>query len=182
MELIARPRVRTATIAAAALLLAPVVTTSAPNAGTTHTPALRPVATTLTLRQREDHFAERVLVLVNRRRQHHHLRAVHLNSCVYGFSEDWARNLARRNAFEHSNLDRLLSRCDAPYASENIARIPAGITPRALVRLWMRSPEHRHNILSKRPTATGVGVRWDADEGVWLAVQNFARKPGSYPH
>ena len=184
MVLIARPFVRTATFAAAALLLAPlgspsVIRSTTPPATT----ALRAVAaSTLTMRQQEDRFAERVVTLVNQRRERHHLRRVRLNACVRGFAEGWAGNLVRRNAFEHSNLNRLIDRCDTPYASENIAKVPPDISPRALVRLWMRSPDHRHNILSRHPTATGVGIRWDADEDAWVAVQNFARRPGSYPN
>lgn len=68
-------------------------------------------------------------------------------------------------------------RCATRYGAENIAAVPAPVGPRALVRLWMRSPEHRRNILGSRPTASGVGVRWDADERLWLAVQDFARRP-----
>jgi uncharacterized protein YkwD len=58
-----------------------------------------------------------------------------------------------------------------------MAELPAGMPPRAVVRLWMGSPAHRHNILSARPTATGVGVRWDPDQRLWVVVQNFARRP-----
>jgi uncharacterized protein YkwD len=175
-------------LAAAALLLVPVAaptgepstTTNDEPSTTTNTASLQPAAaTTMTMRQREDHFADRVLALVNRRRAQHHLRQVGINACVRGFSDDWAASLARRNAFEHSDLRRLLSRCSASYVSENIGRIPPTMSPRDLVRLWMQSRAHRHNILSPYPTASGIAVRYDADEGAWLAVQNFARRPGS---
>ncbi|MGZ4443043.1 MAG: CAP domain-containing protein [Nocardioidaceae bacterium] len=133
-----------------------------------------------TLLAREAHFADRVLVLVNRKRVAHGLGRVRSNRCVNGFASGWASHLARRNLFEHSNLQTLIRRCEAPYVSENIAEVGPDVTPRHLVSLWMHSPEHRANILSKRPTATGVGIRWDDDQQMWLAVQNFARKPGSY--
>jgi len=166
-------------LAATALLLAPVA--SMPGRTLTLTaPDLHPAAATLlTMRQREDHFAERVLVLVNQRRAAHHLRQVGSNPCVRSYADDWAASLARRNAFEHSDLPSLLSRCSASYVSENIGRLPPSMSPRDLVRLWMQSPPHRHNILSPYPTTSGIAVRYDADERAWLAVQNFARHLGS---
>lgn len=143
------------------------------------TAAVRPVAATsaLSVAARQDRVAERILALVNKRREHHGLRPVRAQRCVNGFSSAWVDSLARRDVLEHSNLDRLLNRCDAPYASENLAEVPAGYGPRQIVRLWMHSAAHRHNILSPRPTASGVGVRWDPDQALWVVVQNFARRP-----
>lgn len=145
------------------------------------TATLRPVAasTALSVAAHEDRVAERILLLVNRRREHHGLRPVRAQRCVNGFSSDWVDSLTRRDVLEHSNLDRLLNRCDAPYASENLAEVPPGYGPRRIVRLWMHSAAHRHNILSPRPTASGVGVRWDPDQAMWVVVQNFARRPRS---
>ncbi len=179
MALISRCRVRLAAVAATAFVAAPMLVASPTTTGAAPPePVLRPAAmTSLALAQREDRFAARILTLVNRKREHHHLRKVRAQTCVSGFSDHWAGRLARRNVLVHSNLDRLLSSCSAAYASENLAEIPPGYTPRAVVRLWMHSPAHRHNILSRRPTASGVGVRWDPDQGVWLVVQNFARHP-----
>jgi uncharacterized protein YkwD len=169
----ARPRMRGLVSLTAVLLLAPATASTLFTSTTTVAPAAY-VSTSVATQ--EAHFSERVLTIVNNRRANHGLRKVRLNACVDGFSYDWASSLARRNAFEHSNLYRLLDRCDAVYASENIAKIPPGITPRGLVRLWMRSPDHRHNILSTQPRISGVAVRWDPDEQAWLAVQNFARR------
>jgi uncharacterized protein YkwD len=179
MALFTRACARGVALVAAALLLAPVASTPGERATTTHAADLRPTAATVVSPQREDHFAERVLVLVNQRRAARHLRELKPSPCVRGWSDDWAASLARRNVFEHSDLQTLLSRCSASYVSENIGRIPPSMTPRGLVRLWMQSPAHRHNILSRYPTASGIAVRYDADERAWLAVQNFARRPGS---
>jgi hypothetical protein len=33
--------------------------------------------------------------------------------------------------------------------------------------------------LSKKVTAGGLCIRWDGNRHVWIAVQNFARRPGS---
>ena len=91
----------------------------------------------------------------------------------------WAGYLVGNDLYQHSDLQHLLYRCDSPYVEENIAQLDKGATPRLLVRLWMHSPEHRANILNTSVTAGGLCIRWDADRHVWIAVQNFAKRPGS---
>lgn len=172
MVTLARARVRGFAPLAAALVLATAMGSNVADTATVSPASYR----TSSIADQEDQFSAEVLKIVNNKRAQHGLRKVSRNACVNGFSEDWADSLARRNAFEHSNLYRLLDRCDAVYASENIAKIPTGISPRHLVRLWMNSPDHRHNILSPKPRVSGVAVRWDSDEQVWIAVQNFARR------
>ncbi len=161
------------------LLAAGALAAGAPVAGPSPQLVVRPVAATsaMSVAVRQDRLAERILAVVNRRRESHGLRPVRNQRCVSGFSSDWVDSLARRDVLEHSNLRRLLNRCDAPYASENLAEVPPGYGARAIVRLWMHSTAHRHNILSPHPTASGVGVRWDPDQGLWVIVQNFARHP-----
>jgi uncharacterized protein YkwD len=180
MALFTRACARGVVLVAGALLLAPVASTPGQRPTSTRAADLRPAAATVvTMRQREDRFAERLLVLVNQRRAARHLHELNLDPCVGRWSDDWAASLVRRNAFEHSDLQSLLARCSASYVSENLGRVPPSMSPRDLVRLWMQSSPHRHNILSPYPTASGIAVRYDADEGAWLAVQNFARRPRS---
>lgn len=141
-------------------------------------PALR-LARAAAMTQAEEDFTVRVFRIVNRRRVHHGLHRVRWNTCVNGFSDHWAGYLVGNDLYQHSDLERLLYRCDSPYVEENIAQLDKGATPRLLVRLWMHSPEHRANILSKKVTAGGLCIRWDGNRHVWIAVQNFARRPGS---
>ena len=141
-------------------------------------PALR-LAGAAAMTQAEEDFTVRVFRIVNRRRVHHDLHRVRWNTCVNGFSDRWAGYLVGNDLYQHSDLERLLYRCDSPYVEENIAQLDKGATPRLLVRLWMHSPEHRANILSKKVTAGGLCIRWDGNRHVWIAVQNFARRPGS---
>lgn len=129
--------------------------------------------------QAEEDFTASVFRIVNRRRHQHGLRRVRWNRCVTGFSDQWASYLVGHDLYEHSDLSNLLSRCASPYVEENIAQLSTGATPRLLVKLWMHSPEHRKNILNKAVTAGGLSVRWDADRKLWIAVQNFAERPGS---
>jgi uncharacterized protein YkwD len=165
-----------ATAALAALLLVPAGASAGAGSANAGRPAFRPAAMAVTRTQQEDRFAARVLALVNNRRRAHGLRPLRVDGCVHGFAGTWAQALARRNELVHSDLNRLMLRCRSSYGAENIAELPPGYTPAALVRLWMHSPAHRHNILSARPTTTGVGVRWDTDRQAWLAVQDFARR------
>jgi len=171
-------------LAVAALLVsAPVGTsTTARRPGTsqpvtTH-PALR-LAGAAAMTQAEEDFTVRVFRIVNRKRTHHGLHRVRWNTCVNGFSDHWADFLVGNDLYQHSDLQRLLYRCDSPYVEENIAKLDKGATPRLLVRLWMHSPEHRANILSTKVTAGGLCIRWDTNRHVWIAVQNFAKRPGS---
>lgn len=141
-------------------------------------PALR-LAGAEAMTQAEEDFTVRVFRIINRRRVHHGLHRVRWNTCVNGFSDHWAGYLVGNDLYQHSDLQRLLYRCSSPYVEENIAKLDKGATPRLLVRLWMHSPEHRANILNTSVTAGGLCIRWDADRHVWIAVQNFAKRPGS---
>lgn len=169
------------TLPLAALGAAGMTVATTPSAAPTMstTVPVRTVAATsaLSVAARQDRVAERILLLVNQRRESHGLRPVHAQRCVNGFSAAWVDSLTRRDVLEHSNLQRLINRCDTRYASENLAEVPPGYGPRRIVQLWMHSAAHRHNILSPRPTASGVGVRWDPDQAMWVVVQNFARRP-----
>ena len=123
-----------------------------------------------------DRYNERLVKLVNRRRANHGLSRVRATGCANTHARAWSGHLTRADRFEHSNLGRLLDGCDANYASENIAMLNDGARPVDLVRMWMDSPGHRANILSRKARLTGVSVRWDDNQCAWVAVQNFVRK------
>jgi uncharacterized protein YkwD len=171
-------------LAVAALLLSVPAGTSmtARRPGTSQPTTAQPVlrlAGSAAMTQAEEDFTVRVFRIVNRKRTHHGLHRVRWNTCVNGFSDHWADFLVGNDLYQHSDLQRLLYRCDSPYVEENIAKLDKGATPRLLVRLWMHSPEHRANILSTKVTAGGLCIRWDTNRHVWIAVQNFAKRPGS---
>jgi uncharacterized protein YkwD len=121
-------------------------------------------------------YNARIVTLVNNRRTAHGLRPVQVAPCATSWAERWSSRLTRDDVFVHSDLGGLLDKCNATYASENIAMIYDGASPAALVRAWMSSPGHRANILSRRAKLTGVSVRWDPSQNAWVAVQNFVRK------
>jgi uncharacterized protein YkwD len=123
-----------------------------------------------------DRYNDRLVSLVNARRADQGLRQVTTAACAEGWAQRWSSHLAREDQFEHSDMGGLLHRCDAVYAAENIAMIYDGARPGDLVRLWMGSPGHRANILSRKARLTGVSIRWDDNRDAWIAVQTFVRR------
>jgi len=121
-------------------------------------------------------YNDRVVSIVNARRTEHGLPQVKPVSCAGSWARSWSSHLASEDLFEHSDMSGLLEHCDADYASENIAMIYDGARPATLVKLWMNSPGHRANILSRKAKLTGVSVRWDDSRNAWIAVQNFVRR------
>ena len=86
-----------------------------------------------------------------------------------------ARDMASRRFFSHrgSNGSKAFHRIrasgyNACYAAENIARGPASSAQAA--RMWIRSPGHLRNILSRKPIAAGIAR---APGNYWVMV--FAR-------
>ena len=128
-----------------------------------------------------DKMETSVTTSTNQKRVQRDRRAVRGNACLDRMAESWARHLAETNTLTHRRLGRVLSACDRSYVSENLARYPvsSGMTAaqvaRGTVKAWMHSEGHRHNLLSRKPRVTGVGVAKSSNGNYWLIVQNFAR-------
>lgn len=118
-------------------------------------------------------FENRILLRINKRRAKAGLQKVRVfESCVDGTSERWARRIKRTGEFEHrKRLQRVLDDCDLMWVGENLVR-GSGLSPRQVVRLWMKSPTHKAVIMKKRARWAGIGVRVDGD-GRLIAVLNF---------
>jgi uncharacterized protein YkwD len=125
-----------------------------------------------------DRMESSVVVATNQARVQRDRRTVRGNACVDRMAESWARHLAQTGSLTHRRLGRVLSQCNRSYVSENLAKYPvsSGMTAtqvaRRTVRAWLRSPEHRHNLLSSRPRVIGLGAARSG--GTWFIVQNFA--------
>ncbi len=121
---------------------------------------------------RERRYQRKVLHWTNVARRRHDLPPLHRIKCLRRIAVRWSEHLAASGDFEHQHLNVIFRRCDgARSAGENIAR--GGVSPRAMVRLWMNSPGHRANILNRRYTHLGVGAA--VRNGQWSGVQDFAR-------
>lgn len=121
-------------------------------------------------------YNKRLTEIVNKRRADHGLKKAKPVRCAQKWAAGWSKHMTRTSTFAHSDMGKLLRKCDANYAAENIAMIWDGARPVDIVRMWMHSPGHRANILSKKSKLTGVSIRWDAKQGAWVAVQNFVRR------
>ncbi len=120
-----------------------------------------------------DTYESRVHALINLRRAEHGLPPLRTARCTERVAEAWGSFLAVNNAFYHQSMDALLERCNAYYAGETLGR-GSDMTPRMLVRMWMRSSEHRAVLLSPRAARIGVGAYPDAS-GRWVVAADFMR-------
>ena len=118
------------------------------------------------------HYEQRVLKLINRTRQRHHLRRVSLASCADKVANRWSAYLAATDAFRHQSMPGLLRRCNARYVGEVLGR--GTIRPATLVDMWMHSPPHRHVLLSPKPRRIGIGTAPNR-RGEWVVTANFMR-------
>lgn len=122
----------------------------------------------------EASFDSQVLYWTNVARRQHGLRPLKAGPCVDRFAESWTANMAARDAFRHQRLRPILRRCHRHRAAENIAYATGSLSAQRVVQMWMRSPGHRHNILTRRYKALGVSAWRSADTGRVYVTQDFA--------
>src|SRR3954452_25051230 len=110
------------------------------------------------------------LCLLNQQRHLHGLRPVHANGELRHAAQKYATAMVHHAFFSHvspggSTLLRRVRQTAYPLhgyrwrLGENLAwGAGSRATPRAVVRAWMNSPGHRHNILTARFTHIGIGI------------------------
>ena len=110
------------------------------------------------------------LCLINAQRRAHGLARLRTNRLLRKAALRHSRDMVRKRYFDHTSpggqtfLDRIrdsgyLLRARTWNVAENIAwgQGPFG-TPSGIVRAWMNSPPHRHNILTAGFRSIGVGI------------------------
>jgi uncharacterized protein YkwD len=105
------------------------------------------------------------LCLLNNQRRRRGLPRLSENHRLDLASMRHARDMASHNFFEHGDFVGRIKRADyldgagSWTVGENIAW-GAGpyATPKAIVRMWMDSPGHKANILSRRFHEIGIGI------------------------
>jgi len=112
----------------------------------------------------------RLLCLMNRTRAHFGLRPLRTNRCLHRVAARHAHDMVNRRYFAHTTpngwdpgrrarASGYVPRRAAWIVGENIAWGVAGAArPNWVVRAWMHSPPHRHNILSRHFRDVGIGV------------------------
>jgi uncharacterized protein YkwD len=110
------------------------------------------------------------LCLLNRERRKHHLRRLHFNHRLALAGLRHARDMVKNDYFAHDApsgqnfVQRIMQTNYVPPASswflgENLAwGDHRKSTPRSIVRAWMASPGHRHNILTANFREIGIAV------------------------
>jgi uncharacterized protein YkwD len=110
--------------------------------------------------------------LVNRERVRHHLKALRLNGELEKSALWQGDDMLQHQYFDHSRPDgpdfveRILrfgyaSTADGYMLGENLAWASSPIaTPRKMVRMWMNSPPHRRNILTRAFHEQAIGAVW----------------------
>ena len=157
---IRRIRLAGATVVAAASLVAPAQAMACDNAN--DNPNDIPVAD-----------AKRAtLCLLNDIRRDKGLRPFHHNERLSLASQRHTNAMTERNFFAHGDFvgrirsARYLRGARGWTVGENIAWGSwSYATPKAIVRGWMNSPPHRHNILNSRFREIGVGLSRGAPVG-----------------
>jgi len=112
----------------------------------------------------------RLLCLMNRTRARFGLRPLRTNRCLHRVGARHAHDMVHRRYFAHTTpngwdpgrrarASGYVPRRARWLVGENIAWGVAGAArPKWVVRAWMHSPPHRHNILSRHFRDVGIGV------------------------
>ncbi|MDO9456295.1 CAP domain-containing protein [Nocardioides sp.] len=120
-------------------------------------------------------YVSEVRTATNAERQRRHQRALTLNTCLKSFARKQAVRMARERSISHtSDFMAIGRRCGLSTWGENVAQALPNDRGRGVVRQWMRSSDHRANILNRQYRLIGMGaVR---SHGAWWVVQVFGRK------
>lgn len=159
---------RSLTAALLSLVLAGSGTALAPSASAQY--AWEGTSTTATTE-----YAQQLLTRVNNVRASRGLHKLRLETCTDGFAEEWAETMVRDDLWQHSDLSALMSRCSATYAGENLASWSSGVSPRRIVRSWMRSDAHRRVLLSRKARRVGIAVCYDSSRDKFYGVMDLTR-------
>jgi uncharacterized protein YkwD len=94
-------------------------------------------------------------------------------SCVQHYAVRQAKRMAAQQQMFHQDLRPVLRNCHLRKAGENVAYgFLTGLS--VVLDGWMKSPEHRRNLLDGDFRLLGSGARL-GDDGLWYAVQVFGR-------
>lgn len=112
----------------------------------------------------------RLLCLMNRTRARFGLRPLRPNGCLHRVASRHAHDMVNRRYFAHTTpngwdpgrrarASGYVPRAAAWLVGENIAWGVAGAArPAWVMRAWMHSPPHRHNLLNRHFRDVGIGV------------------------
>jgi uncharacterized protein YkwD len=122
-----------------------------------------------------DPITATIYVSTNADRARADLRPLAWNPQLYCLALESSRRLGGSGTLVHRDLNALLR--SAAYRSyqtvgENLLRGSIGLGGNEMEAAWMRSPEHRANILSGAFTSMGVGM-FTSPDGMVYVTENF---------
>jgi uncharacterized protein YkwD len=126
-------------------------------------------------------MAKAVLDRVNAERAARGLPALAHDEDLAGVARSWNAGMAERDRLEHQDIRALLQReslGDLEGIGENVFRATGPVPAGTLHAGWMRSDDHRVNVLNPGWDRVGIAVRCADDGSVW-ATQEFGRSAGA---
>ncbi|WP_233488907.1 CAP domain-containing protein [Blastococcus sp. TF02-9] len=125
----------------------------------------------------EERMARAIFDRVNAERTARGLAPVGWSDQLAAVARSWSESMAQSGRFEHQDIGEVLGSGDVEglrAMGENIATSSAAVPAGVLHVGWMRSDEHRVNVLNPGFDRLGIGVVCAADGSVW-ATQEFGR-------
>ncbi|OMQ14627.1 serine protease, partial [Modestobacter sp. VKM Ac-2676] len=125
----------------------------------------------------EERIARAVFDRVNAEREARGLEPVAWNDTLADVAEQWSTEMAESGDFQHQDVGEVLQGDELSgfvSVGENIFQSTGPVPAGAIHTGWMRSDDHRVNVLNPGWNRLGVGVHCGPDGGVW-ATQWFGR-------
>ena len=177
-----RPSARVAVAALLAVLLSGCVAVEVPVSG----PAPEPAAPTSTPPPVESSGAEQdmardILDRVNDERVERGLAPVEWDEELAAVARSWSAEMARTGQLRHQDMGSLLAGEDLSHlqgVGENVFQSTGPVPAGTIHAGWMRSDDHRVNVVNPGWNRLGVGVHCAEDGSVW-ATQEFGRTAGA---
>ena len=165
-----------------AALLSGCVAVEVPVSG----PAPEPAAPTSTPPPAEASAAEQemerdILDRVNAERAERGLAPVEWNEELAAVARSWSAEMARTGQLRHQDIGALLARddlSDLQGIGENVFQATRPVPAGTIHAGWMRSDDHRVNVVNPGWNRLGVGLHCAEDGSVW-ATQQFGRSTGA---
>lgn len=126
---------------------------------------------------RERAIAADLVARVNAERTARGLRPVAWDHGLAASALRWSGTMAA-TGFRHSDIHPLLERFVA--AAENIGKGAHGTTAGDMHVAWMRSDDHRHDVLAPNVERIGIGVVCAPDGTMWATEQFGSTTSGDF--
>jgi uncharacterized protein YkwD len=129
----------------------------------------------------EQAMAQDILDRVNDERAARGLAPVEWDEDLAAVARRWSAEMARTGRLRHQDIGGLLGReglSDLQGIGENVFQSTGPVPAGTIHAGWMRSDDHRVNVLNPGWNRLGVGVQCAADGSVW-ATQEFGRTTGA---